>query len=815
VGAPGGRAMIDVVAPVVTRRRLVTTLDEALERRLTMVVAPAGYGKTTALLQWAAGQRPDRVAWLTLAPHHNKRSRLARDLSRVRVALAGTSLATLILDDFHVLTEPSALDECAALVEQVPDGFRLVLASRGDPPPTFYRWWLTDALAEIGQGDLAFTREEVAGLVAARGELRAEPEIDELMTRTEGWAAGLVLTADGVDDYLTHQVLDRLPDSARRFLMLTSGLDRLSGPLCDFVTAGRGSQAMVEQLEGEGAFVSSLDSRRAWFRCHPMLRDLLWRRLQEDEPDAPKELLHRAAEWHLGHGHVEAGISCLIRADAGDEAVEAAIANSSGMYKPHQLGDVARWTARAADSARDSKAEAFLLEAASLLFGDDLDGARSLLATVDEMSDITRADKVVADLLGSYLAVMEGTTSSALAAAERVLENLADVDDAELPNLLGLTGSKADVVSAARVAHGVALMYDGALASARDDLAAVSDDCHGVWRAAALGGRALVEAWSGNLNAGEQFGHRALALADALGHGASSRTTAWLALALVARARGDIDGAAALLDQVDASGGGDRRVVAMWLATERAYLALARNVSGAARAMLGGQWASPHPAMPEAVLARRRAAEALVLIASGDLDDAEGLLRVGLGESSEVMTARVRLAVERGDVRKARVLVESWPGEPQPGARRERQLWAAVVEHLEGDAARAGAGFAAVVADAESEGDVGVFHNAGSIALGPARALYRTAPSVFLRSVVDQPVVAGPAPPVGGLVEQLTDREYMVLVHLPSRESNAEIAERLGVSLNTVKTHLKHIYRKLNVAGRSDAVAAAERFHLL
>jgi LuxR family maltose regulon positive regulatory protein len=121
----------------------------------------------------------------------------------------------------------------------------------------------------------------------------------------------------------------------------------------------------------------------------------------------------------------------------------------------------------------------------------------------------------------------------------------------------------------------------------------------------------------------------------------------------------------------------------------------------------------------------------------------------------------------------------------------------------------------AVVAEAEVEGDVGLFRAAGGAALGPARDLYRTAPTAFLRSLVDQPVGAGPARSVRGLVEQLTDREYMVLVHLPSRQSNAEIATRLGVSLNTVKTHLKHIYRKLDVVGRNEAVTAAERWHLL
>jgi LuxR family maltose regulon positive regulatory protein len=182
---------------------------------------------------------------------------------------------------------------------------------------------------------------------------------------------------------------------------------------------------------------------------------------------------------------------------------------------------------------------------------------------------------------------------------------------------------------------------------------------------------------------------------------------------------------------------------------------------------------------------------------------------------TELAVARVRLAVERGDLAHARALVNAWPDEPQTRARREQQLWAAIIDHLDGSESDACWGMATVVAEAEAEGDIGLFQSAGKHALGPARALYRAAPTAFLRALVDQPVVAGHAQPAKGLTEQLTDREYMVLVHLPSRQSNAEIAARLGVSLNTVKTHLKHIYRKLDAVGRSEAVEAAEQLHLL
>jgi LuxR family maltose regulon positive regulatory protein len=220
--------------------------------------------------------------------------------------------------------------------------------------------------------------------------------------------------------------------------------------------------------------------------------------------------------------------------------------------------------------------------------------------------------------------------------------------------------------------------------------------------------------------------------------------------------------------------------------------------------------------MPTAVLARRLAVDVHVFIHCGDLDAAETLLQDGLcAESADVLSARVRVAIERGDTTGARIVLRAWPQEPLPRARREWQLWTAVLEHLDGNEAGARAAMASVVAEAEAEGDLALFRTAGNSVLGPARALFRRAPTAFLRAIVEQPVAVAPARPAKGLTEQLTDREFMVLVHLPSRESNAEIAEKLGVSLNTVKTHLKHIYRKLEVVGRSEAVDVAERLHLL
>ena len=791
----------------VARTRLLSLLAGDHRRRLTMVVAPAGYGKTVLLSQWAMAEADDPVVWCSLRPEHNDADflhGLFRSAERSRAT-------TLVLDDFQYLTDARLLDLCAAVIERAPDTLHFVLASRSDLPSRYYKLCLSHAVTEIGAHDLAFTIDEAAELL----EGTAFPS-EELWTQTEGWATGLALAGDDrtVDQYLAHEILDRQPAHVRRFLLRTSVLERATGPLCDFILAGHQSHAVLDGLASAGAFITSTDARRTWFRYHPLFRAMLRRRLRRAGIEVERDLLRGAAEWHLARDDVENGVAYLIGAGAADDVIEAAFTHGPAIFEQHRVAQVARLIEQAPAGDGQAVARVRLLEAAATVLAEDHAGVSDFLDAAD-VPETSAADRVVGDLFRSYLALMDGSTLPAIRAAERVLAEIDDIDDAELPNLFGLTGSRADVLAAARVARAVARVYEGALSAAREDLEAVGDDCHGVWRAAALGARAIVEAWSGNLNSGEEFAHVALSLGDALDHSASSRTTAWFALALIARQRGDVEGAAGFLDEVEEAGGGDRRVVAMWLATERAHLALARDASAAARAVLGGQWVSPHPAMPEAIVARRRAAEALVLMARGDLDGAQVLLDVGLGETSEVTTARVRLAFERGNTPAVRSLVEAWQDDPQPRAGRERRLWTAIVDHLDGDHAGARAAMAAVVAEAEVEGDVGLFRAAGSAALGPARAVYRTAPTAFLRLLVDQPVGAGPAPAVKGLVEQLTDREYMVLVHLPSRQSNAEIATRLGVSLNTVKTHLKHIYRKLDVVGRNEAVTAAERWHLL
>ena len=218
--------------------------------------------------------------------------------------------------------------------------------------------------------------------------------------------------------------------------------------------------------------------------------------------------------------------------------------------------------------------------------------------------------------------------------------------------------------------------------------------------------------------------------------------------------------------------------------------------------------------------ARHLALEAHYLLLHGATDRAREVLEPARDvHTLDVVMEQERMAVEQGDLEAATRLIERWPNEPEPRARLTRALWSAVVADQRGKERSAMEAIALVVREVEHDDHIGVFLSVGRPVLKPARALYREAPSAFLRRVIEHPVLTV-RPSNGnsrshGLVEHLTEQEMIVLGYLPSRLSNAAIAEELGVSLNTIKTHLKHIYQKLDAAGRAEAVDVSERLGLL
>ena len=334
-----------VKARRVSRFRLVAALERATALRLTLLSAPAGYGKSTLLSDWAAQTR-QAVAWLSLDEADNDPERFLHYLvaalrrssetlaamDRDQQAVITTALndlanheerLTLVLDDYHLITNPAAHAIVEFMLEHLPPPLHLLISSRSDPPLPLARWRARGELTELRTADLRFDEAETVDFLDSVMAIRlSAADVRALTERTEGWIAGLQLAAlslrgrtnvtayieqfTGTDryvlDYLTEEVLIKQPVAVQNFLLLSSVLSRLSGPLCDAVTGLSNSQARLEALERQNLFITALDTQRQWYRYHPFFADLLRQRLNQADPSLPPALHLRASQWFESNG---------------------------------------------------------------------------------------------------------------------------------------------------------------------------------------------------------------------------------------------------------------------------------------------------------------------------------------------------------------------------------------------------------------------------------------------------------------------------------------------------------------------------------
>ena len=334
------------------RPRLVQRLDDGLQRRLTLISAPAGFGKTTLLTEWLATTRfPElRVAWLSLDEPDSDPSTFwsyfilalrsvqpgiaemllpmlqapqARPIQSILAILINEVSAldepfTMVLDDYHVIQSETVHEGLAFLVEHLPRQMHLVVASRSDPPLPLARLRARREVSELRAADLRFTSDEAAAFFNEVLSLGIDPaDIEALEARTEGWIAALQLAAlslqgrqdvaafvrsfTGDDryivDYLVDEVLRRQPEPVRRFLLYTSIVERLNASLCDAINQSSDSRAVLVQLERQNLFLVPLDSTRQWYRYHRLFADVLQAHLQDEWPQELEALHQRASEW--------------------------------------------------------------------------------------------------------------------------------------------------------------------------------------------------------------------------------------------------------------------------------------------------------------------------------------------------------------------------------------------------------------------------------------------------------------------------------------------------------------------------------------
>ena len=476
-----------------SRPRLLELLGDGATRELTLVCAPAGFGKTTLLGDWARRSRRP-VAWLSLDQGDNDPARFWRYVAaaldqaqpgageRVAALLRGgagpppleavvtvlvNALAgqpdelALVLDDYHRIETPAIHDSLRLLLDRLPAQLRLVLAGRADPPLSLAALRARGQLAELRAAALRFRPEEAAALLREVTDADLpEASVRALVTRTEGWAAGLQLAAlslhDRADpggfvasfsgshrhvlDYLTEEVLDRQPEPTVRFLLETSVLERLSGPLCDAVTGRTDSQRLLEQLERANLFLIPLDEVRGWWRYHQLFADLLQARLHQQRPDRVAELHRNAAGWYERNGLADDAIRHALA--AGDAAWAARMIERQvdALLLRSERGTLQRWVAALPAELAGSRPRLLLAQADMALSNGQVEAAdcaldaaeRAFAAAPDEPYEpsVDPAASLVANVPAAiafwraYLADLHGDAERAVAFDHQALAEL-------------------------------------------------------------------------------------------------------------------------------------------------------------------------------------------------------------------------------------------------------------------------------------------------------------------------------------------------------------------------------------------------------
>ncbi len=856
----------------VNRPRLLDRLNEGLceqgsfTRRLSLVCAPAGYGKTTLVCEWlhTAGLN---AGWLSLEEGDNDPARFMaylvaavqqalseKPLSLVQIppgapptayltllinALAGLNTPVILaLDDYHSIHSPAIHNLLAFLLEHQPPSLHLALITREDPLLPIARLRARGHVMEIRQSDLCFTADEVEQYLGSALKTRlSSVALQALERRTEGWIAGLQLAALSLGgrsdseeyiqeftgssrfvlDYLVEEVLNHQSPQVQEFLLKTSILERLCRPLCDAVAGFEGSQALLLALEQANLFIVPLDQQREWFRYHRLFSELLRYRLHSRD-DLPEAGLHElASAWFESQGYYHEAIHHALSGQHWKRAGRLIVQASGPALRNGEIATLMSWFRALPTEIVYADPWLCLTNAWALLLTSQFEAAEAVLAIVEKSALIegsTREDRLLAGKTASaraYLARARGDSAAVIKLSERALELLPETEQVDRGNLA--------------MNLGIAYWHAGHL-----------EATEGVLLPAVQAGRA-----SGNLFA---------------------ELTAQLFLARVPAVRGQLQRCEPLFAQlIERSGGMPIAALAHYdlsilyyewnrLDEGREHILKGLEISQhngniefqssgyllqALFELAGGDIAAAvHSAEhayalvredPPPVRARSQALLSQLALAAGDSAQAEYWLEQMQVEVDAhpfyrfLSLGRPRLLLARGDKASARQLLEASKQKAFRAGWGYGHIATLVLLSLAApnpQAARDYLGQALRVGF--PEGYIRTFADAGE-ALMPvlAGAAEQAGLTEYAASIIE----AIPSKKPGGillaagLVEGLSQRELEVLRLAASGCTNQDIADRLSISLGTAKTHIHHIIGKLEVGNRAGAIARARELKLI
>ena len=892
---------------LVPRPRLSERLDRGTALKLMLVSAPAGFGKTTLLTEWlAAGPAAPAderlVAWLSLdrgdndpasfwtyviaalrtvasgvgesalallqAPRSPPIATVLTALLNDLGAIAGDIV--LVLDDYHVVDARDVQDGMAFLLDHLPPQLHVVIAGRADPALPLARLRGRGELVEIRAAELRFTPDEAAAyLNEMMGLQLTARDVAALEGRTEGWIAALQLAAlsmQGRDDvagfiagfagddryvvdYLGEEVLQRQSERVQAFLLQTSILGRLSGPLCDAVTGQSGGKAMLEALDRGNLFLVPLDDRRQWYRYHQLFADVLQARLLDEQPGQVPDLHRRASGWYEQNGEPAEAIRHALAAGDFDRAADLVELAIPAMRRTRQEAAVRGWLELLPDEVVRVRPVLSVHFAGALLARGELEGVEARLrdaerwlngaAGIRQGPQAPPAEMVVVDdeefrrlpagieVYRAALAQARGDVPGTVRHARRTLELSPEEDHLGRASAAGFLGLASWASGDLEAGHSA---YADCMAGLRR--AGYIADTFGC--AIAL---ADIRRTQGRLGEAMRTYEQALQRAPQQG-GAVLRGTAdmYVGMSEVHRERDDLPAATQHLLRSQELGEHTglpqhpyRWRVAMARVEEaEGNLAGALDLLNEAERLYAGDFfpnVRPVPALKARVwIAQGRLGEALGWAREQGLsvDDDLSYLR----EFEHITLARMLLARHQDEraedsIHQATRLLERLLSAAEEGARTGSAIEILVLRALAhqtlGDIPAALACLERALTLAEPEGYVRVFIDEGPpmASLLRAAAKQGTARNYVRRLLAAVNETEHDSPVKQALIDPLSERELDVLRLLGTELDGPDIARELVVSLNTVRTHTKNIYAKLGVNNRRAAVRRAAELGLL
>jgi LuxR family maltose regulon positive regulatory protein len=866
-------------------------MAEGFERKLTLISAPAGFGKTTLLVDWVHTHKIP-VAWFSVDKSDNDPLHfLTYVILGLQTLEAGTGKAALtmlqspqpppiesvlinlindvirlpadialVLDDYHLIDAKPIHDVIAFLLENLPEQIHMIIATRSDPPLPLARVRSHNQMTELRAAELSFTADETANLFNESLNLRLSTEdIHLLETRTEGWIAGLQLAALSlhgrkdpsnflktfkgdnryIADYLTEEVLNRQPEPLSNFLLQTSILGRLSGSLCDAVTGQDHSRQMLNTLEKTNLFVIPLDDERCWYRYHQLFADLLEQRLRRKQGEMVPELHRRASQWLAENGFKNEAVDHAFVAQDYAQAAQLIEEIAEIDWDRARESRLLQWVRKLPDEQIDNNPKLCIFYARELFKSGYPDDAEAKLQAAEQMLESTQISDVNKGEMQGRIAVIRAYVSARTGDASRIVHfanqalKLLPQRDLMWRSVAATTlgfgygwAGAGDCVKAQQafseamnISKAAGNIYYhifagsclGSVMLMRGKFKEALDICQRLLRLAIengieqtgivgslYGNLGMILCESNELDEGIRLIKKGIELSE------QGRDPVIMASCQISLLRGliyrtDFAGAFKLMEKINEYAG-DFRLPPWITNTASAFNVYMWIASG--NLNKAAQWAKEKGLSVDNKLTNLREFEYLalahILIAQKQLDDADQLLQ------------RLIENAKAGD--RVYMMIEM-------------RLWRALIFKAKQDTAAALGELKLALSLAEPGGFIMIFVSKGK----PVAELLEKILAVkkrdhdittagfslsYAQKIMSAFRAATP-PKIEGLMDPISERELEVLYLIAAGLSNREIADKLFISLNTVKTHTKNINSKLNVNSRTKAITRAKELGLL